>query len=409
MKKRCFVSFVILALFLLALAPLTARADDAAPYFTYSLDKQSATSGELVKLKINANTKADTAAGFRMMISYDAAAISFVRTETSSQIKSGTMVTNGQINPIYSIYVCDVDQNAAPVLSGNIISFVFKVNDNVKTDQTSISAQIYDGCNYQAKQIDVNCNENLTLKLQPENQLSDEAYLTALTPLEGTLMPAFSQEVFAYSMRVDYDVTSVEFAASAGETGTVKINRKSLQKAGSATSIIVTVTAADKKNTSQYVIVVSRAQKPLIVSAESSDSITKGTTSSLGKSVKSRAKAGTSNPSPITPTTGAQANPAETPAEKSQKAETPVASAQQQPGYTGRGDRNIYIIGNQMPAYTVGLLAACLLCVSMGITLGLWLKIKAKNEIPTIKAKSIEAVDPIVSKIKKIKWIKKTK
>lgn len=256
------VSFSLLVLVLLALFPLPVFADETVPYFTYSLDKQSAVSGELVKLKINANSNTDTAAGFRMIINYDAAVVSFVRTENSSQIKSGTMVTNSQSNPIYGVYVCNTDQTSAPALSGNIISFVFKVNDDVREGKTKIGAHIDEVCNYQAKQLNLNFDEDLTLHVEPEVQLSAEAYLTTLTPLKGTLAPQFAEDVFTYTMRVNDDVTSVEFAATAGENGRVKINRKTLQKAGSNTAIIATVTSADQKTTSQYVVTVSRAEKP---------------------------------------------------------------------------------------------------------------------------------------------------
>jgi len=244
--------------------------------------------------------------------------------------------------------------------------------------------------------------------LEPEVQLSDAAYLTALTPFEGTLKPTFSQDVFTYTMDVNYDVTTVEFAATAGENGTVKINRRSLQKAGSATSILVTVTAADKKNTSQYVIVVSRAQKPAEASTGSSEVITKSTTSSPAKSVIADSQPVIRIPSNVIPTAGVQVSSPETPAEKSQQSQTPAVPAQQQPENINRSDRNIYIIGNQMPAYLVGFLAACL-CISNGMIFGIWLKIKSKNEVASSKAKSKEETDPVVSKIKKIKWLKKAK
>ena len=188
--------FLMLPMFFLP----TAFADETVPYFTYSMDKQSAVSGDIVKLKINANHKDDTAAGFRMVINYDASVVSFVRTETSSQIKSGTMVTNSQSNPIISVYVCNADKTTAPELSGNIISFVFKVNDDVPEGKIQIGAHIDEVCNYQSQQLNLNFDENLALKVEPQGQLSSEAYLTALTPFNGTLTPSFSRDVLEYFM-----------------------------------------------------------------------------------------------------------------------------------------------------------------------------------------------------------------
>lgn len=367
MKKCLFIIFLILLLNLM-IFPLTAFADETVPYFTYSLDKQNAVSGDIVKLKINANHKEETAAGFRMNISYDAGNLSFVRTETSSQIKSGTMVTNSQINPIISVYVCNTDKGAAPDLTGNIISFVFKVNDDVDEGKTQIGAHIDELCNYQSEQLDFHFDEDLTLKVEPQQLLSNKAYLTSLLPLNGTLKPGFSQDVMEYSMNVDYDVTSVEFAATAGEKGTVKINRKTLLKAGTDTSIIATVTSADKKSTSQYVITVSRAEKLQITSTVSSGGTESKSTTSLTAPEAAEQVIGKS---PVLKDSS-QVNG--TVAEATQ-ATLPDATVQQQSADTAHSDRNIYIIGNQMPTYVVGMLTAAL-CIMIGIALSFWLKLK---------------------------------
>ncbi len=371
--KRSLLAISFLFFLMLSMSfPLIAFAAETVPYFTYSLDKQSAVSGDIIKLKINANHKNDTAAGFRMVINYDASVVSFVRTETSSQIKSGTMVTNSQINPIISVYVCNTDKAAAPELSGNIISFVFKVNDDIQEGKTQIGAHIDEVCNYQSQQLNLNFDENLALKVEPQGQPSNKAYLTALTPFTGTLMPPFSQDVLNYNMDVEYDVTSVEFAATAGERGTVKINRKTLQRAGTDTIIIATVTSADKKATSQYVITVSRAAKPLSTSSKSSN----GT--ATGGKASSRTNTGGANQ-----TTGKSSFQNDSSEEKETSSTIPQAvlpsgTAQQSPAYTDHGDRNIYIIGNQMPTYVVGMLTAGL-CIMIGIALAFWLKIKPKK------------------------------
>ncbi len=371
MKKGIFAFFVLLTFVLLAFFSLTVLADETTPYFTYSLDKQSAASGELVKLKINANHTLDTAAGFRMVINYDDAAVSFVRTETSSQIKSGTMVTNNQNNPIVSVYVCNTDKAAAPELSGNIISFVFKVNDDVTQGKTQIGAHIDEVCNYQAKQLDLSFDEDLTLKVLPQKELSAEACLTELEPYTGTLTPQFSPDVFAYSMHVEYDVTSVEFAAAAGEGGTVKINRKTLKKAGTDTAIVATVTSANKKVTSQYLIIVSRAEKPVEAVTASSSVTTKGKKTSSQKSVRTANKVGGKYLSQK-PATG------ETQETSPEITEEEPPKAAQQPLYAGHRDRNIYIIGNQMPTYIIGMLTTAL-CIMIGVALSFWLKIKPKK------------------------------
>jgi len=366
MRKKFFAVFLFCIL-IFEVVPLMANAETI-PYFTYSLDAQSAAPDKLVKLKINANQTYDTAAGFRMIIDYDDTVLSFVRTENSSQIKSGTMMTNGKINPIYSVYVCDVDQKTAPVLSGNIISFVFKVKDDAMPGKTAIGAHIDEICNYQAQLLNLNYDEDLTLQIEPEEDPLSKAYLTSLEPLDGTLTPQFSSDVFEYGMNVGSEVKSVVFAAAAGDKGTVKINRKTLGKAGSDTAIIATVTSADKKAKAQYVITVHRAE--VLDTADV-------TSKSRGDSQQPAVKTGTTandwyEPSPgKTGGTDATDQP-----ENPVAGTTPNQSDSQSPqGNFGYGTRNIYIMGNQMPSY-LSLLSVCGQFILVGIGLIFLFKLK---------------------------------
>lgn len=377
MKIRYISALVLVPLVLLVISIVSAQAA-AIPYFTYSLDKSSAARGELVKLQINAGQVPDTAAGFRMRISYNAAILSFVRTETSSQIKSGTMVTNSTSNPICSVYVCNVDQGTAPELSGNIISFVFQVKESAAAGNTAIGAHVDQVCNYAAKQLDVDIAESLTVSVKPpEEEPSDEAALAGLEPYQGKLVPEFSPDVYQYRMYVNDHVESVEFYARAEEGGSVKINRKSLFKAGTDTPIVATVTSADKQNKAQYVILVSRADKP-------------GAAATVNSGLPSEAEK-TSRPAKTVTTqtefaekeTAADAADGKdglpgTPNDFTQSQQQAVQTAVQPSANTNRVERNIYIIGNQMPVYLVGMLTAAL-CIMIGIALSFYLKIKPKN------------------------------
>ncbi|MGX8702591.1 cadherin-like beta sandwich domain-containing protein [Caproiciproducens sp.] len=375
MKKQNFRAFLLLLL-LPVLLRIPAYAATV-PYFTYSVDKPSAARGELVKLQINAGQVPDTAAGFRMRIRYHAEALSFVRTETSSQIKSGTMVTNSVSNPICSVYVCNVDQGAAPQLSGNIISFVFQVRDGASSGDTVIDAHIDEVCNYAAKQLDVDIEENLTVSIEPpEEEPSDEAALSRLAPYNGELVPEFSPDVYRYRLSVGYAVESVEFYARAEEGGTVKINRKSLFRPGTDTPIVATVTSADKTNQVQYVVLVSRAEKPAGAVGLSSDPPrSAGKASGQEKTASNQAKLSEKG---TAETTAREEDGFSAAAEAENQAQPQAAPTAAQPNAAGYGGRNVYIIGNQMPVYVVGMLTAAL-CILLGIALSLYLKIKPRE------------------------------
>ncbi|TQI67086.1 cadherin-like beta sandwich domain-containing protein [Clostridium sp. KNHs216] len=375
MKKRDLRVFLLLLLFPVILR-IPAHAATV-PYFTYSVDKPSAARGELVKLQINAGQVPDTAAGFRMRVGYRAAALSFVRTETSSQIKSGTMVTNSVSNPICSVYVCNVDQGTAPQLSGNIISFVFQVRDGAPSGDTVINAHIDEVCNYAAKQLDVDIEENLTVSIEPpEEEPSDEAALSRLAPYNGELVPEFSPDVYQYRLSVDYTVESVEFYARAEEGGTVKINRKSLFKPGTDTPIVATVTSADKANQVQYVVLVSRAERPVAAAGLSSGPPRSGEKASGPEKTNSNQAKLSEKGTAEMP---AREDDFSAAAEAENQAQPQTVQTAAQPyTNTGYGGRNIYMIGNQMPVYVNGMLTAAL-CLMLGIALSLYLKIKPRQ------------------------------
>lgn len=292
MKQRGSILF-FLCLLLAARFPVVAAAEPV-PYFTFALSGQKAAENGEIKLRISANEMPDTAAGFRMAVSFDDARLRFVRTETSSQIKTGTMETNGAGNPIYSVYVCDVDKDRAPVLSGNIISFVFQVKEGAAVGESVIHAHIDQICNYQEQTLDLDYDEDLPFSVVPSDRPSGAAYLKSLVPVTGRLSPSFSPEVFVYAMEVPSNVSSVEFMAEAGEGGKVTVNRRSLGKAGSQTSILATVTSADGESVVQYVVLVHRAAE----SADSVSSTSSEKTSAGGNSSSENQKQESASPAP---------------------------------------------------------------------------------------------------------------
>lgn len=376
MKRHTFHFTFFIVLLLLTLIKVDASADPV-PYFTYSLDKTSVSSGDFIKVQLNANQTADTAAGFRMTIDYDAAAFSFVRTETSAQIKSGTMYTNSTGNPIRSVYVCNVDRPTAPELSGNILSFVFQVKDGAPAGKANIGAHIDDVCNYDSKRLDVSVHQTLTAAIQPpEEAPSNEASLFSLQPYQGRLEPPFSPDIYKYNLYVDSNVNSIEFSAAAQDGGTVRINRKTLFKAGTETPIVATVTSADKKAKTDYVITVFRGENPVPISDTASGKAESGKSAKPKDPYQSlKAKKTEKEAKRQTEPAGEYATATAEPGQEEQQA---VQASVQQPSYSNRADRNIYIIGNQMPTFFIGMLTTAL-CLMLGILLTFYLRIPPKK------------------------------
>lgn len=393
MAKRILITF--LSFIFIFPIYVSASSSSGGKYFSYSLSTDKAVAGDIIKLCINANKTDITAAGFRLKVTYDQSILKYIGTETSSLIEDGTMKTNDSGSPIYSVYVCNTDKSSAPKLYGNIICYLFQVKSNAAAGKTAIDVAADQICDYSANQLHANYSNTLYADINEPS--SDKAYLTQLEPLTGELKPVFSSETHDYTMDVPYDVSSVEFQASAGDSGSVKINRKTLYAAGKSTVIIATVTSADKQTKTYYIITVKREAKPQSsstantskhgtqamdtssISKSSSTGKTKcktGQNQSSGgnktehkKSAKSKKSAGSGN----IYLDGKENTENASGTEGTDAPESTVETKQTAAACSAAQLRNIYITANGMPAYMGGMLVT-VICLMCGILLNLWLR-----------------------------------
>lgn len=371
MKKIRFPILVSLCCLLAWFLPAPAAADSTA-YFSYSLNTASAPGEELVRLDVAAYKTEETAAGFRLKVQYDEDKLDYISTETSGAVKSGTMQTNGGSGLVSCVYVCNTESGYAPKLSGTVASFVFQVEADAKAGNTALTVSADQVCDYDGNPLDADETEKkLNLKILPS--LSSKASLTALVPSSGKLEPEFSPSVRSYSLAVGSEVGTVELQPAAADGGTVSVSRKTLNGAGKETQITVTVTSADRSQTAQYLVTVQRAAKE------------EGTVSIKGK------KTGNDGPGSSGNHTGSESPPERSgrtrnpdgqdsrtraPAE-GQAAGFPQAAAEapENGERESSGDRTLVLVGDRMPSFFTGMLAAAL-CVTVGIAISLWLPIR---------------------------------
>ena len=249
----------VIALFHLGTVAAAASLETETP-FVFSVDRESYYGGERIELTVDTTTAQKDIAGFCVSIAYDDTRLSFLRVEPSSQIKNKTLQTDGTNNPVRSTYVCNVDLGHAPALSGTILTYVFEVNEGAPAGETELEVVVDQVCNWQGEQLDSRCEGKAPLEVLPPK--SDRAFLESLEPSSGKLSPSFSADIYHYTLDVPYRVSSVTFDAQAGENGTVSVSRKTLQKAGSTTSITITATSENQKQKTQYLVDVNRAEEP---------------------------------------------------------------------------------------------------------------------------------------------------
>lgn len=229
----------------------------AEEYFLFALDRQEYRPGDKIYLSIDAQEQTEIAAGFRLCAEYDDTRLSFVRVETSDQIKSKTLYTDSSGNPVRSTYVCNVDTGRPQELSGTVITYVFEVKDGAAAGETDLRVHMDQICNWNGEQLNRDCSASLNVTVLAAK--SDKAYLNKLKPSSGKLEPVFSPDVLDYVLNVPSSVSTMEFQAEAAENGSIKVSRKTLQKAGSATTITITALSENEKERTQYVVTVNRA------------------------------------------------------------------------------------------------------------------------------------------------------
>lgn len=293
----------------------------------------------IIANEINMN---ETIAGFRLTVEYDSSKLTLKRVDTSSQIENGTFRYHMAGDTMTGIYVCD--GTAAPKLTDECMTLVFRVNDDAVFGETSVSAQIDQVVDWNAKQLPSVSSVTSIFNIIPE--FTKEAVLTKLVPSQGTLEPEFDSYIQEYSLQVGPEVEQILFELEAADGGIARVNRKNLGKQGSTTQFIITVTSSDKMNKSQYTVNVTRGEK---IKEESSS-----------KSVaSSRSK----------PNGSAKQTTAEDDDYGTLSTDTIFY-----------GDRNLYIVGNQMPSYLVYMIAGGLGIIIVGIVVVIILAVRKKKK-----------------------------
>ncbi len=213
------------------------------------------------------------------------------------------------------------------------------------------------------------------LEETPEDKGSATAKLSALIPSDGSLDPAFSPDIYEYTLSVPSEISSVTFSAEAQENGSVRVSRKTLGKMGSTTDITVTVTSESGEEKGTYLIAVHRgepeqepesdestSEPPKNENKQTSSSAKEEPAETAGMQDSSGASDGREEYSPDPPTEDLSNQPEET-----------ILQTESVSASTGSGVP-LVIEQNQFPAFLTGFLVAIILLL-LGIIAGMLLVI----------------------------------
>lgn len=265
---------ILLFLMVAFVSIISAKANSECDVYL-KLSNEQIQQGENVTLSLFVKSETDIdIATFGLKIYFDETKLDFKKLEAKSNIDNSEFkysVKNGVLTVIYLKSNEGIDINANTDFE--IVDFVFNVLDTSTIGTTEFNADI-SGIG------DNDINEIFCSGISPVSfsiscpEISN-CRLKNLKVSEGTLVPDFDPYITEYTLSVPYEVKSIEvFATPQDESDTVKVNRKTLGKAGSYTDINVTVTSADKTKNVVYKINTYRGIK------ESSSSSTSSKTSS---------------------------------------------------------------------------------------------------------------------------------
>lgn len=277
---------ILLFLMVAFVSIISAKANSECDVYL-NLSNEQIQQGENVTLSLFVKSKTDIdIATFGLKIYFDEIKLDFKKLEAKSNIDNSEFkysVKNGVLTVIYLKSNEGIDINANNDFE--IVDFVFNVLDTSTIGTTEFNADI-SGIG------DNDINEIFCSGISPVSfsiscpEISN-CRLKNLKVSEGTLVPDFDPYITDYTLSVPYEVKSIEvFATPQDESDTVKVNRKTLGKAGSYTDINVTVTSEDKTKNVVYKINTYRGLKES--SSSSNSNTSKASTASNKSSTSSK-------------------------------------------------------------------------------------------------------------------------
>ena len=263
------------------------------PVFTTKLVSDQTSPGSEVRVQVFVSPGDRTAGAFLVSCTYDTEAFDYVEVEKSQQLV-GSDVFTYQANPLRTVYTCDTTQGGAPLLSGNILTYVFRTHDDAPEETFRFSLHVEQVYDYDANALPDSSPPDLQVTVErPESSSvasvlsaassnpssrasstnptssansSSEASsqvasprLTMLQPSQGTLSPAFNPEQFQYELTVPATCSEVFFSTAPQNAQiSTEISRYTLNAAGNDTLITATVKSSDGKAKTVYTVVVHR-------------------------------------------------------------------------------------------------------------------------------------------------------
>lgn len=204
--------------------------------------------------EVSVSPAQDDIAAFVLFADFDPEHVTKASVELSAGLRDGYIYTSEREG---QIAVTCAARKGKSFSANDTISFSFRTDGNTDAPEISVSVEVADAADSTAKSM-LAAPEYHTVSASFEAAPASDCQLLSLTPPTGKITPAFSPDVYSYTLSVPFSTASVIFDTSASEGAAVQVNRKNLGAGGSTTDFVFTVTAADGVTRATYTVAVTR-------------------------------------------------------------------------------------------------------------------------------------------------------
>ncbi len=253
-------------------------AAQAAGNFSYVLSG-SALPGKSVELSLVMPEGTPAVSGFRCGVSLEGSPLICSKVKGCGAVSGSSLYVSQPASGPVCVYA-GADGTASR-LSGELIAFTLKIPENAaEGDVLTVKLWADQVCGENGKAPEGFSSFSQTVSIPVGNTGGDR--LAFLKPDTGSLSPAFSPEVFSYTLQVPSSVKEVHFEAEAQNGAKITISRYRLQAAGKTTEIRITLTDEDAGKT-VYVVTVHRGDEEAGAGTDFSGAGHSGKSSSKGE------------------------------------------------------------------------------------------------------------------------------
>lgn len=248
---------VLLCLIFLSIPLLTVKGEETVRFLWEC--REEAAPGERISLLLSLEGEyPQNISTFRARITFDPSSLEFRGLQAEGETEEEDYSYDEKEGTIIFIFLSDHTGISADGDKKELCSLHFLIEETEEDGAIPITIELDGIGTSQLQELKISNPQNAEIAV-----VTPDYSLQALQPDTGTLQPEFRPDILQYTLEVPYSIDRIAFFAQAmREDAIVKVNRKTLEKAGEITTIQITVRSPDGKIQKTYEVAVHRQEKP---------------------------------------------------------------------------------------------------------------------------------------------------